>query len=357
LAKLNESDFKREILSRNIKSLYLIYGEEKYLVKKYTTALVNKVAGEEPSDFDYYALNSDTSLETICAAADRLPMMSDYVCIVVTDYDINGLSESDFKELENLCMNLEPTTILIFTMPTYPSSSGKKDTDGKRSSNKLNKFVSLAEKAGTVLELKKMGDIALERQLVAWCEMNKCRLSLNNAAKIIAGAGTDLTTLKNETDKLCAFADGGEITEDMIRRLCVKNTEARIYSLSDYITKNDFNSTYRQLHLLFEQNEKPEIILSVLSSAFVDMYRMRAAAEAGKSVSEVAADFKYGRREFVLKNAGNNVRKYSTEALREILEVILETDMKLKSTRSDYKVLFETMIAKLLLIVKKGGNV
>lgn len=355
MAKLNEQDFKKEVLSRNLKSLYLIYGEEKYLVKKYTEALINKVAGEEPSEFDYFVFDSDASLESICAAADRLPMMTEYICVVVKDYDINGLSDGDFKELESFCENLESTTVLIFTMPTY-DPAGKKDTGKKQGSGKLSKFVSMAEKAGTVLELKKPGDMALERQLVSWAEWNRCKLSQMNAAKIISNVGTDMTALKNEINKLCAFADGEIITEDMIRRLCVKNTEARIYSLSDYITRNDFNSTYRQLHFLFEQNEKPEIILSVLSSAFVDMYRMRAAAEAGKSISEVASDFKYGRREFVLKNAANNVRKYSTEALREILQVILETDIKLKSTRSDYKVLLETMIAKLLLIVEKGGN-
>ena len=356
MAKLNEQDFKKEVLSLKIKSLYLIYGEEKYLVKKYTEALVNKIAGDEPSELDFFSFDSDTSLENICAAADRLPMMSDRICVVVKDFDINGLSESDYKELESFCENLEESTVLVFTMPTY-DPSGKKDSGKKQGGGKFSKFISFAEKAGTVLELKKPGDMALERQLVAWADWNGCVLSQLNASKIISGVGSDMTALKNEVDKLCAFANGGIITEDMIRRLCVKNIEARIYSLSDYITKNDFNSTYRQLHFLFEQNEKPEIILSVLSSAFVDMYRMRAAAEAGKSISDVAADFKYGRREFVLKNAANNVRKYSTEALREILGVILETDIKLKSTRSDYKVLLETMIAKLLLIVQKGGNV
>ena len=87
------------------------------------------------------------------------------------------------------------------------------------------------------------------------------------------------------------------------------------------------------------------------------MYRMRAATESGKTNAEVASDFKYGKREFVLKNARSNVAKYTTETLREILEIILEADISLKSTSVDHKVVLETMVAKMLVTVKEGKAV
>lgn len=355
MAKLNESDFRKEISSGKFRNIYVIYGDEKYLVKKYTDDLIKKVTDKKSEEFDFFRFNSDSSLENISDAVWQLPIMTEYKCVCIIDYDVNSLSASDFSQLEALCSDPVTTTVLIFSMPTWMPGGAKKDSGNKKSN--WNRLLSAADKGGAVIELKKLGDIALEKQLSVWCEKRGCKLDRINASKIISRVGTDLNSLKNETEKLCAYADGKEITQEMIASLCVMNTEAKIYSLSDYIARGDYNSAYRQLHMLFGQKEPPEMILSVLSSAFIDMYRMRAATEAGKSISEAASDFKYGRREFVLKNASANMRKYSTETLRAILDEILETDIKMKSSRADSNILLETLVSRMLLLVKKEGNI
>ena len=330
MAKLTEQDFKKELSSGDLKNLYLIYGEEKYLVKKYTEQLYTKAAGKEPSDFDFVKLGSSSPIEDIISASEQLPVFSGYKCVVVTDYNAESLNDSDIKLIEKFFSDISPSTVLIFTMPTKELGDSKKTADKK--SGKFKKFVSLTEKYGNVLELQKRGDIALEKQLVSWAEKGGCRLDRINASKIIASCGTDMTLLRNETDKLIAYADGGEIDEKMIKMLVVKNTEVRIFALSECISKGDYNGAYKQLFILFEQNEKPEVILSVLSSVYIDMYRMRVASESGKTISDVSSDFKYGKREFILKNAQNNSRRYSTKTLRRFLDIILDTDMKINKT-------------------------
>ena len=353
MAKLTEQDFRKEISSGTLKNIYFIYGEEKYLVKKYTSSLINKAVGKNPSEFDFQKFNSNTSLEDIISSSEQLPIFSQYKCVCVNDYDINGMSESEYKDLEKYISDLPENLVLIFSQPTLiPSSKNSQGKDKKP--NRINRFASAVEKYGTVLELQKKGDIALEKQLVSWAEKNGCKLTQINASKIIAMCGNDMTALKNEIDKLSAYADNSEITEEIIKKLVTKNTEVRVFAISSCISSNDFNGAYKNLHQLFEQNEKPEIILSVLSSTFIDMYRMRVASESGKTASDVAKDFKYGKREFLLKNANNNARRYSTFTLRRILDAILQTDIKLKSTRADAQVLLETLISRLLIIVKEG---
>lgn len=346
MAKLTEQEFKKELSSGKLSPVYLIYGEEKYLVKKYTERLMEKAAGKNPSGFDFTRLDSSSDLEEIFSACEQLPIMTPQKCVLVTDYNIEALSDSDLKLLISYCSDPSPSTVLIFTMPTL-QQDGKKDSDKK--SGKLRKFASAAEKYGSVLELQKRGDTALEKQLVSWAEKEGCTLSQLNASKIISLCGTDMTALRNETDKLCAYANNGEITEKMIRELTVKNTEVRIFSLSDCISANDYNGAYKQLYGLFEQNEKPEVILSVLSSVYIDMYRARVSAESGKALRETASDFSYGKREFLLKNASSKASRYSTKALRDILDIILKADIKLKSTPSDKRIILETLIAELLL--------
>ncbi len=350
MAKLNEQSFRKELSSDKLSNLYMIYGDEKYLVRKYTDALISAAVGKEASEFDLYKFNSETPLENIFNAAEQLPMFTERKCVCVTDYNINSLSEGDYKQLEAFCSDIAPTTVLVFTMPTLMP-------DSKKKSNKLTKFIAFAEKAGNVLELKKLDETALRNRIMSWCEKGGCKIDRVNASKIISYVGNDLNTLKNETDKLCAYADGREITEETVKKLCIRNTESNIYALSDCISKNDFDAAYKQLGFLFEQNQPPEMILSILSSSFIDMYRMKAASEAGKSINEVAEDFNYGKRSFLLKRAGTSAARYSKESLREIFEAILEADIKLKSTRADSRIVIEVLTAKLLLAVKRGGRI
>ena len=347
MAKLtSEQDFKKESAKADFKRLYLIYGEEKYLVGHYTNSLVNKVTNKKINTFDFIRFGANADLQELCTACEQIPVSAQYKCILVSDFDFESLSESDFKELDSYCRDISPSTVLIFSMPTLVIDAKK--------NGKFKRFSATAEKVGISAEFAKKDSISLERQLVSWAEKTGCTLTQYNASKIIAMCGTDMTLLRNELQKLTAYANGSEITEDIIKLLVVKNTETRIFALSDCIMAGNFQGAYSQLAQLFEQNEKPEIILSTLGSVYIDMYRMRVANESGKTMTDVSSDFKYGKRDFVLKKANANSKRYSTTALRKALDIILQTDIKLKSTRNDTKILLETLITKLMLALREG---
>ena len=352
MAKLNEQEFKKSLSAGSFSRVYLIYGEEKYLVRYYTQKLCEKVAGKTPSDFDFIKMPENAAVSDIIGACEQFPLTADYKCVVVTDYRVEELPESELNLLLESCQDISPSAVLIFTMPTLQPDAKK---GGEKKGGKLKKLAGAVEKYGTLLELEKRGDIALEKQLVSWAEKAECELSRLNASKIIGMCGTELTTLENEIEKLCAYADKGEITEEMIRKQVPKKTEARIFDLSDCIAANDYNGAYKHLYALFEQNEKAEVILSTLSGVFIDMYRAKVAAESGKSISELASDFKYGRREFLLKKASSRASRYSTEVLRKILNAILETDVQLKSKPSEKQTVLETLLAKLLILSGNAG--
>ena len=354
MAKLTAQEFKKELSSGDLKTVYLIYGEEKYLVRKYTAALISKAAGKDPSEFDLIRLNSESGIDEIFDSAEMLPMFSERKCVCVTDLDVNVMPDSEFKQLEKFVGDVSPSTVLIFTMPTLSAEEKKKSGDKKQS--KFKKLLGAIEKSGSVIELPRLEGMQLERTLVKWAEERGCKLLTQNAARIISMTGTDLIALGNEIDKLSAYADGREITQEIIDLLCVKNAESDIYALSRAISANDFNSAYKQLSMLFSENERPEIILYYLSSSFMDMYRIRIADESGKTLSETSKDFKYGRREFTLKNARASAAKYSSATLRKILDVILETDIRLKSSRVNNQILLESLVARLLIIAKEGAD-
>ena len=129
--------------------------------------------------------------------------------------------------------------------------------------------------------------------------------------------------------------------------------------MSDAVLNNDGQRAFTTLDNLMYQQEKPQIILSALSSAYVDAYRIRVADECGVLQNELVSDFDgYKSRAFALGKARTATRRVSTEALRKSLDVLVEADTKMKTSLKDQKTTFrpfmEQLIARLLLIAKEG---
>ena len=54
-----------------------------------------------------------------------------------------------------------------------------------------------------------------------------------------------------------------------------------------------------------------------------------------------------------MRNAERDVRRLSLAALRESLDILLETDLSLKGARGSRRIMLEKMIARLLLAAQK----
>ena len=83
------------------------------------------------------------------------------------------------------------------------------------------------------------------------------------------------------------------------------------------------------------------------------MYRVRAAQQSGEPVSSLAKTFDYKGREFRLRNAERDVAGISLQTLREYLDVLVQTDAALKSTRTDNRLWMDELIARLLWVSRK----
>lgn len=340
MSNITESELKSNIKSGNISNIYILLGEEKLLIKYYTGKLIDKILGKNYLEFNYQVFcGTGTEIDDIADAVNTLPLMAHSKCVKVVDLDIDSMSSQDMDKLNQMMSDVPETTKLILTYPTL-------EIDLKKSS-KWKKFIASTEKVADILDLQKLNKSALEKQLVSWTQKYNCTLSLNNAAKIVELCGNDLLTLRNEIEKLCAFTDGNEITSDIIDTVVTKNLETTVFALSDAIIANNYNKAYKQLNLLFYQKEEPVAILAVLSSAYIDMYRVRAAIERKESASIVSKYFDYKNKDFRIRNAERNVRNISIEYLRECINILAQTDLELKSSRTDNKILLQKMIAKL----------
>ncbi len=345
---LKETEFKKHISAGDFSNLYLIYGEEKMYVKVYTEKLVEKIMGKNPPEFNYHTFNNESDIKDISSSIQIMPFLSKYNCVKISDYDVNALKKDSLKDFTEILKNIPETTVVIITMPTL-------EQDLKKLGN-FKSITDLAEKKGISVMFPKCGAVKLERILVNWAEKSNAVLSPVNAGKIISFCSNDLNLLKNEINKMASYVNGGEITPEIIDKMATKNLEAKVFDLVDSIVAGNGDKAYKQLDILFYNNEKPTLILSVIASNYIDMYRVRICDESGEGVAVIADEFNYKNRKWVLDKARKKSAKLSTKALRQSIDAITELDAKFKSVSIDYRTALEKLISRLSLIAKGEIN-
>lgn len=347
MPQIDRKELKKQINNRDFQRVYLIYGEEKMYVKTDTEYLVTKLMGKTPPEFNFHNFARDYNLEEIAVAVQVAPFMSEYNCVKVSDFNVENYSSDEVKQFVEIIKNVPDTTVLIITMPTL-----------QQDLKKLGKFASIikaVETIGAVCKIMKETDLSLARQIIKWADSRNIKIEQADAFRIQEYVGNDLNFIKNELEKLCNFVgEGNVITEKEIELLVCKNLEANIFNLTDAIIDGNGEKAFEILNNLFYQKETPNDILNVISLAYVDFYRVRIANESGVNLKEVATEFGYGAREFVLKKAGNKTRKIPTKMLRKSVDEITNAFGEMRKTSTNQQVLVEKLVAKLLLYATSG---
>ena len=339
---ITESDFNSQIKSKNFKRAYFIYGEEKYLVDYYTKLLTEKILCGNDNSFNLQNFSSpDLDINALDTAVEALPLMVPLKCVRISDLDVEKEPADTIKKLKGIISDVPETTVLIISLPNLT-------LDLKRSS-KWSAFIKFFEKYGEVLNLPVMNKLKLQRQLIKWAEKLSCTLSEKNAQLIIDKCGNNLLVLKNELEKLCAYAGGSEITFEAINRVTVENFEVNVFELTKAIMAKNYERAFEVLDILFFKKEEPIAILSVMASNYIDIYRAKVAQQSGKNIYDVAEVFDYKRKMFRLENAQRYSKNISMESLRKCIELLTQTDEQLKSSRLDSRILLEKLIAKLAI--------
>ncbi len=355
MPELTEAELKKQLAAGKLCGVYLIAGEEKYLVKRVAGRLLKKAGSEAFPEFNSNEFGNDSSVDSIADAALALPFFAEHKCVFVSDFNVEEKDAVELQKLYELIETSPDTTSLVFWYPTL-------EFDGKKSA-KWKKLLKAVGEKGGVLFCERRSGTELQKLLLREAEKAGCSLSRQNAVRIVEYAGQDVTQLLHEMEKLCAFAlgqaEGGEappeITEEMIEALVPKTTETTVFLMCNALVAGNYEKAYSLLDVLFYQNEEPIAILGALSSAYIDMYRVWIALESGQPSSAAGAYGDYKGKEFRLRNAERNVKNMKPEILRESLELLLETDLALKGSRLPGRIVLEELIAKLLLTGAKKG--
>ena len=323
-------------------SLYLLYGEEKYLLENFLAKLL-KEFGKKINGINFINLDS-TNVQNIISDIETPAFGYPKKLILVKDSQLfkkqtrgkKGASSGENKNVskiaeyidENIEM-IKESVIIIFV-------------EDEVEKNELYKVI---EKDGTVHEFAKLKLPEIVKKLKAICNAYKVNVDEPTLRYFVESCGTNMQDLINEIRKQIEYAgQGGTITTKSIDLLAIKQLDSVIFDLTDNLGKRNIEQALKVLKNLIYAKEPIQKILITLYNHFKKLYFTKLAIKGNKNVAQ-SLNLKPNQTFLVSKYTMQS--KYFKESeLREILQEFINLDYNSKLGNIDAYLGLETILCK-----------
>ncbi len=325
-------------------------------------ALVNKITSvttEGGTGFDSHRFSGNVSADTVADAAFEITFGGGRRCVVCEDLPFGSMGENEYKKFEQLIKEVSEmggSTVLVFAFYSV-STEPKKSSESEGGSGKKNRIESLKKLidkvSGGVINCSTPTPAELCTMIEKTCSKYKCSIPRDLCSYMIERCGNDSALLSNEARKVAEYRGSGIITKADIDLMTCSTPDAKVFDLFTKISAKDRNGAFSVLQELREMGEPANLVLSILSASYVDIFRAKAARSAGKTKKDIASDFLKSyppKRQFIIDRALSSASRYSSEALLQCIDVLLSADQRMKTTGSDGDIILDETVAKLFSI-------
>jgi DNA polymerase-3 subunit delta len=305
---LKYTEFKNGLIGGDEYPVYLFEGEDAFFRER-GLALIKKQFVTEP-ELNVALFNSEVGVQELLSSLDGYPFLSKKRLTVVRefypkqDFFKNGLK----GYLEN------------------PSEFGVLAILNEKPCEPLKKFDSVC-----VVDCKKADPTLLLKWIKSECSRENVYIDGEAAKTLAEYCLSDMTRIENETHKLMAYAgNGGSISVSDVDQMVAKDTEHKIYEMTDYIAKKKFDLA---LDVIRDMMSKGETAQRILSSVYNYFRRLLHAGISGKTASELAEGL--GIKEYPAKKLIEQSAMFKKRALKSAVDRLTDADFKIKSGKAD----------------------
>lgn len=305
-------EMKEHIASGNLSGLYLLFGEELYLKELYLGRLKKLLADDAINIINY---SGEIDIEAVRDEISGISLFGEKKLIIVRD---SGLfkKQADLGFLDGAEYG---GTSVIFC-----------ESEVDRRSASFKAFLKL----GVVFECARQDEASVKQLLTSDAARAGRTLTPYAAELLIQGVGNDIVSLQNELEKLILTVPaGGKIEEKHVREVCSLSINARIFDLTDAVSRGDQGRALKLLHALTDGTKKDRSsalgVLTMLSRNWETLLTVKQMLEEGMREGEIAAQT--GQKPYPVKKQCEQCRSFSKEELRKKLKDTMELDQAVKS--------------------------
>ena len=332
-------NLEKELNTKELKSLYLFFGEEKYLIETSTKKIKN-IFGEAIKGINYVQID-ETNISTIISEIETPSFGYNKKLIIAKN---TGLLKKESKRKNNELANIKQNLCKYLSENLNLIKESIVLVIIEEEAEKQNLY-NIIDKNGVVCKFDYQKPAQLIARLKSICNMYKVEIENYTLQYFIESCGTNMEELINEIRKLIEYAgEGGKVEKEDIDKLCIKKLESVIFDLTDNLGKRQIKKALEVLHNLIYQKEPIQKILITLYNHFKKLYITSVAIREKKEIS-TSLNLKPNQM-FLINKYKNQARYFKEKELRKILEELINLDYNYKNGLIDLQLGLETILCE-----------
>lgn len=344
---MDYSALNKEIRSGVIRPVYLLSGEEDWLIMQLTQSLIKAVIVPGSADLDLVQIDvahQPQNMDTVKVEQEirSLPFLSPRKMIILKNTDLffsaKGAAKAQIDdirvEIKELLESFPEDVVLIF-----------QETKSNLSQKSL---IAALEKAGGVRSEIGLQDSSI---LLSWvrsgCAGQGIQIESKAASSLIERCDGQMREIRGELDKLFLYlgwSGTDRIDMDLVELVCRPDNRSSIFDLTDAISANDAQKALRVLDTLLIRKEPVQLILFMLYRHIRQLLATASEPDSQKLISGL------NLRPFVARKLKMQAQRFTTHRLAEIYELMFQTDMRIKQGQIN-----DLMGLELLLVEAAAG--
>lgn len=349
-----------------IERLYLLYGEEPFLMERFLLVLSQAVISPETAALDQVAISAVRSTNRL--TVDRLrsevmtpPFFSRRRLVIVRqsgwfapnrsgknrsvdqerDVDIGDDPEGDGSDGEASAGSAPPQEEqLAKLLSELPDSTCLVFCENKVD-RRLKSLMSVVQKAGVIGEFSREQPDILIRWIEGECKRRSVAIDQLSAESLIDRCDGQMQVIWNELSKIFLYAKGSgirKIDRAVIENLSLPDLRGTIFDLTDAISAGRSAQALMLLDTLIAQKQPVQLITFMLARHFRQLIVAKSAGSPDRVVTRLKV------MPFVASRLVNQARKLSAETLEAQYQACFETDLAVKTGRITDRLALEMLL-------------
>lgn len=296
--------------------IYLLHGDEEYLISKEVGSLKQKFKDYSLEKFDAPAVKE------LAESLKTPSLFSPQRLVIAAQVDLAEEEDILLDALENL----DPAIELILVSPL--------NLDRRR---KACKGIS---KIGQIKEFKSFTDWQVN-EVISWiikcADSQSKKISAKAAGLLLEISGKNLLALDSEIKKLSAYAGSRNIIEENDVLTLASQKDVHVFSFVDALKEKSMVKAFRLQEKILKDQAQVVPLVSVIASQFRTLFCVKLLSDQKADPSAISR--RTGYHPFYVKKCIEQARGFSSKRLRRIMELLHQADLDLKRGESSRVIL------------------
>lgn len=316
----------KDIKEQNFRRMYLLYGEERFLVGSFKNRLKEAVIGDDTMNFAYFE-GKGLDVDELIRTADTMPFFAERRLILVED---SGFFKNACEPLVKYLPSMPDTTCLMFV---------ESEVD------KRSKLYKKVKELGYAAEFARQDAAQLGKWAGAILAKEGKKITGRTMELFLSMTGDDMEHIRMELEKLISYTMGREVvTDEDVRAICTVQVTNKIFDMVAAIVNRQTRRAMDLYEDLLTLKEPPMRILFLIARQFNQLLQVKEMM--GKGLDRGAIASKLKMQPFVVGKVMPQARQFSREQILSYVNLCVEAEEAVKSGRLADRLAVELLITK-----------